>query len=117
LFTLRVKTLWKGENCALHGPSALRLFLNIGGTLWLTQGKKVENLLNAIFRLLHNGCQRPSLPNDLAPWQSTCVYFRCWANAGPIERIRASFAGTIRAQSHARRWYGPCFLSGLRGCS
>ena len=42
----------------------------------------VREILNAIFYLLHEGCQWRALPNDLPPWQTVSSYFRKWQRKG-----------------------------------
>jgi len=62
-----------------------------------------REILNAIFYLLRTGCQWRNLPKDLPPWQSTYGYFRCWTNAGLIERIHTHLREHIRLLNERQR--------------
>jgi transposase len=42
----------------------------------------LREILNAIFYLLHEGCQWRALPNDFPPWQTVSSYFRKWQRKG-----------------------------------
>ena len=47
----------------------------------------LREIVNAIFYLLHEGCQWRALPNDLPPWQTVSGYFRKWQRKGIWEQI------------------------------
>ena len=38
----------------------------------------LREILNAVFYLIHSGCQWRELPHDFPPWASVYYYFRKW---------------------------------------
>jgi len=40
----------------------------------------LREIINAIFYLVHTGCQWRELPHDFPPWRSVYYYFRKWKN-------------------------------------
>jgi len=42
----------------------------------------LREIVNAIFYLLHEGCQWRALPHDFPPWPTVSSYFRKWQRKG-----------------------------------
>ena len=56
----------------------------------------LKEILNAIFYLLHTGCQWRELPKDLPRWQSVYYHFRKWQRTGLIEEIHTFLRNRAR---------------------
>ena len=58
-----------------------------------------RELLNAMFYLVHTGCQWRELPHDLPPWQTVYGYFRDLCQAGVWETINTHLRRGVRQQA------------------
>lgn len=56
----------------------------------------LREILNAIFYLLHEGCQWRALPNDLPPWQTVSSYFRKWQRKGIWSQVNHTLRSRLR---------------------
>lgn len=71
-----------------------------------TQGKgnrrspqQQRELLNAIFYIVHTGCQWRELPHDFPPWQTVYGYFHDLCVAGIWETINTYLRRGVRQQA------------------
>ena len=58
-----------------------------------------RELLNAIFYLVHTGCQWRELPHDFPPWQTVYGYFYDLCAAGIWETINTYLRRGVRQQA------------------
>ena len=58
-----------------------------------------RELLNAMFYVVHTGCQWRELPHDFPPWQTVYGYFRALCEAGVWETINSHLRRGIREQA------------------
>jgi putative transposase len=67
--------------------------------------RKIElrEVLNAIFYLLHTGCQWRDLPHDFPAWQTVYGYFRRFQRNGLLEQINQRLRERVRQQAGRKR--------------
>ncbi len=58
----------------------------------------LREILNAIFYVLHTGCQWGYLPHDFPPADTVFGYFNQWKNDGTWGRINDTLRGRVREQ-------------------
>jgi len=58
-----------------------------------------RELLNAMFYVVHTGCQWRELPHDFPPWQTVYRYFRHLCQQGVWERLNAALGRGVRQQA------------------
>ncbi len=56
-------------------------------------------MLNAIFYVMHTGCQWRALPHDLPNWSSVYSCFHRWSWNGVLDQIHAALRDQVRAQA------------------
>lgn len=56
-----------------------------------------REILNAIFYLLHTGCQWRLLPSDFPPWQTVYSQFRRWGKMHLFEKVNGELLKKYRA--------------------
>lgn len=56
----------------------------------------LREIVNAIFYVLHTGCQRDYLPHDFPPFDTVYGYFRQWKNDGAWGQINDTLRGKVR---------------------
>jgi len=59
----------------------------------------LREILNAIFYVLHTGCQWEYLPHDFPPADTVFGYFNQWKNDGTWSRINDTLRGRVREQA------------------
>src|SRR5215510_12903870 len=71
----------------------------------LGRKRKVDlrEVLNAIFYLLHTGCQWRDLPHDFPAWQTVYGYFRRFSESGLLEQINQRLRERLRQQEGRKR--------------
>jgi len=57
---------------------------------------ELQEIVNAIFYLLHEGCQWRALPHDFPPWQTVYSYFRKWQRKGIWAKINDTLRNQVR---------------------
>ena len=59
---------------------------------------KIERrrILNAIFYVMHTGCQWRSLPHDLPDWSTVYSCFHRWSWNGTLDTIHAALRDQVR---------------------
>ncbi len=67
----------------------------VGGRPRTTDLRKV---VNAIFYILHTGCQWRYLPKDFPPKSTVWRYFHAWSNDGTLDRIHDLLRTKVRTQ-------------------
>jgi putative transposase len=67
--------------------------------------RKVElrQVMNAIFYLLHTGCQWRNLPQEFPAWQTVYGYFRGFHKSGLLEQINQRLRQKVRQQEGRQR--------------
>lgn len=58
-----------------------------------------QEILNAIFYQIHNGCMWSDLLKDIPAWQTVYQYFRRWQRKGVWQLLRDSLRPQVRASS------------------
>ena len=58
-----------------------------------------RELINAMFYVVHTGCQWRNLPHDFPPWQTVYKYFRDLGQAGVWEQINTILRRGVRQQA------------------
>ena len=56
----------------------------------------LRQILNAIFYVLHTGCQWDYLPHDFPPQDTVYGYFRQWKNDGTWTQVHDALRGQVR---------------------
>jgi len=81
-------------------------WMHLGVLLPRVQGKgqrrhpqQQRELLNAMFYVVHTGCQWRELPHDFPPWQTVYGYFRGLCEAGVWETLNGHLRRGIREQA------------------
>jgi putative transposase len=59
----------------------------------------LREIVNAIFYVLHTGCQWNYLPHDFPPSDTVFGYFNQWKNDGTWEKINKTLRGRVREQA------------------
>lgn len=62
----------------------------------------LREVINAIFYLLHTGCQWRHLPHEFPAWQTVYGYFRRYQQSGVLEQINQRLRERVR-QSEGRK--------------
>jgi putative transposase len=63
----------------------------------------LREVLNAIFYLLHTGCQWRDLPHDFPAWQTVYGYFRRFQHSGLLEQINQRLGERLRQAAGRKR--------------
>jgi putative transposase len=63
----------------------------------------LRQVINAIFYLLHTGCQWRNLPQEFPAWQTVYGYFRKFHNHGLLEHINRTLRQRVRQQAGRKR--------------
>lgn len=63
----------------------------------------LREVVNAIFYLLHTGCQWRNLPHDFPAWQTVYGYFRRFHQSGLLEQINKRLRERIRQAEGRKR--------------
>lgn len=61
--------------------------------------QRQRELLNAMFYVVHTGCQWRNLPHDFPPWQTVYKYFRQLCQAGAWASINTWLRRGVRQQA------------------
>jgi len=63
----------------------------------------LREVLNAIFYLLHTGCQWRDLPHDFPAWQTVYGYFRRFKQTGLLAQLNHRLRQRLRQQDQRKR--------------
>lgn len=56
----------------------------------------LQEVVNALLYVLHEGCRWRALPHDFPPWQTVYWYFARWTDDGTLVRIQDTLRRRVR---------------------